>query len=170
MLKIVKAELDDIKPCFELYTNLLKDKYFALSYMIRDEEIFVKRFKKIVKEGLPWVVAKENDGEVVGFVSIQPIVDNELWKPITELSIYVSEKYVGKNLASKILNKAFTIAKARGVKRVISRIIDANSRSVNFHKKNGFKQVGCLEEVLEHEDLIHNLFFFEKRLDKDERI
>ncbi len=166
MLAIEKVKLDDIKSCFELYTNLVRGRYFALPSMITKEEIFIQRFKKIEEKDFPWIVAKEGD-KVVAFVSIQPIVDNQLWRPIAELSIYVSEDYIGKNLASTILEEAFALARARGIKRVIARIIDANIRSVNFHKKHGFKQVGCLEEVLKHEDSTHHLLFFEKRLDED---
>ncbi len=114
MLKIEKAGLSDIKPCFELYISLVKNKYFATPSMIREETFFIKRFERMQEKSLPWVVAKER-GDVVGFVSIQPIIDNHLWRPITELSIYVSEAHKGTSLAVKILDKALSLARDSGV-------------------------------------------------------
>ena len=82
-----------------------------------------------------------DDKKPIGFCSVY-------YKPIIfTLAAYLDEiavikEYQRKGVGELLINKILKVLKAKGVRRVFSDTWPENKKSINFHKKMGFKYCG----------------------------
>ncbi len=98
------------------------------------------------KDRYPFLVAEQN-GEVLGYVSLSPFRIKPAYNLTAELSIYVSPHAKGKGIGSLLMKAMIQKASECGLHVLISSITGDNQVSMKLHEKFGFRQVGTLTEV-----------------------
>ena len=99
--------------------------------------------------GRPVIVA-ELDETVVGVASYGDFRDSTLregFRFVCEHSVYVDGSARGTGAADALMDELESIAKANGLRQMIATIDASNERSVAFHARRGFVEVGRMPDI-----------------------
>lgn len=107
-----------------------------------------RRRQEILAKGLPYLVAADDRGEVVGYAYASPYRPRSAYRFSIEDSIYVApggaRKGVGRALLTAIIRKGTEL----GYRQMVAVIGDsANHGSIGLHQALGFARVGLLSSV-----------------------
>ncbi len=95
----------------------------------------------------PLIVAEEN-GKVAGYASLSEYRSKDSYRSTVELSIYVSENYRRKGVATLLMSTILDMARAdESIHTVVSVITSGNEASLALHRRFGFEYCGTLREV-----------------------
>lgn len=94
----------------------------------------------------PVLVAEEN-GQVVGWVSLSQWSDRCAYADTAEFSIYVHKNHRGKGVGRHLLAAIIEEAKRENLHTIVARIESSNDAIVHLCKIMGFSHVGIMKEV-----------------------
>jgi len=101
----------------------------------------------VLGKGLPYLVAEDEAGELLGFAYCNWFKPRPAYRYSAEDSIYLAEAARGKGVGTQLLTALADAAQAAGVRKLIAVIGDsANAGSVGVHRKLGFSHVGVLKD------------------------
>ena len=89
----------------------------------------------------PVIVAADED-EVLAYGSLSPYRDKPAFRATVEDSVYVRAGHRGVGLGSLVLTELLRLARARGHRAVMARIVADNEASRRLHARLGFALVG----------------------------
>jgi L-amino acid N-acyltransferase YncA len=99
-----------------------------------------------ISKGFPVLVA-EDQGSVIGYASFGDFRSFSGFRFTVEHSVHLAAGYRGKGIGSALVKALFPLAKAMN-KHLMVAIVDAeNQRSIDFHQRMGFAEVGRMPEV-----------------------
>ena len=111
------------------------------------------RAESILERGLPYVVAEDSSGQVVGYAYAGPYRARTAYRNSVESSIYLAASAHGKGLAKQLMESLIEACKAKKLKTLVA-IVGLNpnvpledNQSIRFHKKFGFRFLGVLEDI-----------------------
>ena len=84
------------------------------------------------------IYVAEDEGKVIGFLSV---VNEKDLQTIYLDDYCVNDSYRGKGIGSKLMNMSFEFAKGQGYDQVITHVESANTESIEFYLRKGFKLV-----------------------------
>ena len=85
--------------------------------------------------------------EVIGFGLIAPYRPYKNFDRTGVLTYFILPEYTGRGLGTKLLNELILAGQKIGITNYLAHISSQNAQSLNFHKKNGFEEVGGLKKV-----------------------
>ena len=101
----------------------------------------------VIGKGLPYLVAEDEQGQVLGFAYCNWFKPRPAYRYSAEDSIYLADAARGRGLGTQLLQALCEAAQAAGVRKLIAVIGDsANAGSVGVHSKQGFSQVGVIKD------------------------
>lgn len=101
----------------------------------------------VLAKGLPYLVAEDEAGELLGFAYCNWFKPRPAYRYSAEDSIYLSDAARGRGVGTQLLTALADAAQAAGVRKLIAVIGDsANAGSVGVHRKLGFSHVGVLKD------------------------
>jgi len=107
-----------------------------------------KRFAASQKLRMPYLVAENPRGQLLGVAWVFPWQGNTSSRRTVELSIYLGPAATGKGLGKVLLGRLLTDAQSAGIREVIAVIADMGAEaSIQMHKKFGFKEIGRMGRV-----------------------
>ena len=92
--------------------------------------------------GLPFLVAEEGDGPVVGFARVTPYSERPFYAGVGEHTVYVDGAARGQGLGRRLLDALAAESERRGLYKLTSRIFTTNVPSRAVHRAAGFHEVG----------------------------
>ena len=92
--------------------------------------------------GLPFLVAEDGDGRVVGFARVTPYSDRSFYAGVGELGVYVDPAARGHGVGRRLLEALAAESERRGLYKLTSRIFTTNTASRAVHRAAGFAEVG----------------------------
>ena len=95
------------------------------------------------------IYVSEQDGEVVGWLSLSPYRDRPVLKRTVEVSYYVDYTHHGKGIGSELMQYALADCARIGKKVLIAIVLEWNAPSIKLLEKFGFEKWGYLPEVAE---------------------
>ena len=102
----------------------------------------------VLAKGLPYLVAEDEDGTVLGFAYGNWFKPRPAYRFSAEDSIYLADAARGRGIGKRLLVAFVEQAEAAGVRKLIAVIGDsANAGSIGVHRAAGFTQVGVLKSV-----------------------
>ena len=123
-----------------IYKHYVEYTNVSFEYQVPTIEEMKYRMKKTM-EKYPYLVAVDN-GKVIGYTYASEFQQRAAYQWDVELSIYLGDKYHGKNIASYLYNAMFMILNKMNIQNVYACITHPNERSEAFHHKMGFLDVG----------------------------
>ena len=91
---------------------------------------------------LPFLVAEDDSGQVVGFARISPYSDRCVYEGVGEHGVYVDAAARGRGLGRRLLEELAAEAERRGMYKLTSRVFTTNAASLAAHRAAGFEEVG----------------------------
>jgi len=95
----------------------------------------------------PILVAKTDDGKVLGYASLSPFRPKEGYWPVAEISIYVDKDYHNMKIGKMLMDKLLEHAYASKLEVITAWIDSENKKSIGFHSKWGFEIAGEMKNV-----------------------
>ena len=111
-----------------------------------------------VEERLPWFHAHsakshplwvgEIDGQIAGWFSFHPFIKRAAYRGTAEISVYVSEKFRRRGVASALLEKAIAHSSDLKLSALVEFIFEHNEPSLRLFERIGFGRWGLLPRVV----------------------
>ena len=105
------------------------------------------RMEKLRAAGMPWLVAKDAGGALLGYAYAGPFHARAAYRQTCENTIYVRHDQLRRGLGTALLTALLASCEARGLRQVIALIAGTEPASVALHAKAGFVEVGRLRSV-----------------------
>jgi len=139
------ATAEDAEAMLGIYAPYVRDTAISFEYEPPAPEEFRRRVEETL-ERYPWLVFEIN-GKIVGYAYAGPNYTREAYQWTAEASIYVPPEEQGRGIAKCLYDSLFDFLSAQGFYRVYAIITGANARSLAFHKKCGFAEIGRYENA-----------------------
>jgi L-amino acid N-acyltransferase len=116
-----------------------------------------------IAAGYPVLVAADESG-VTGFATFGDFRSWPGYRFTVEHTVHVRADRRGGGVGTRLLEALFPRAAALGKHMMIAGVDAANTASIRFHERLGFRQAGCLREVGYKFDRWLDLVFLQRRL------
>jgi L-amino acid N-acyltransferase YncA len=93
-------------------------------------------------EELPFVVATDGNGTLLGFARVSPYSDRCVYSGVGEHGVYVARAARGHGLGRRLLEALCDASADAGLYKLTSRIFSDNAASRAVHLSAGFEEVG----------------------------
>lgn len=145
MLTVRPIAENDIVRCAEIYNYYIENTTITFEEQPLSVEVFAARVRRI-EASYPYLVAEE-DGIVVGYAYLDAYNERSAYRYTADLSIYLAHDRLSRGVGGKLLDKIERDGAARGLRNIISIVTEENARSIAFHEKHGFTEVGRMRKV-----------------------
>ncbi len=92
--------------------------------------------------GYPFLVAKDGEGNVLGFALLRPHSPMSVFSRTAEITCFIAPQHTGKGMGKAMQDRLLHEAKERDITSILAGISSLNSASLAFHKKRGFQECG----------------------------
>jgi L-amino acid N-acyltransferase YncA len=146
---VIRAATErDLPSVREIYNHYVLNSAVTFDEKPQTLAALRKKFAVSVKLRMPYLVAENPRGQLLGVAWLFPWQGNTANRRSVELSIYLGPAATGKGLGKVLMEQLLVEAKAVGIRDVIAVIADKGAEaSIQMHKKFGFKEVGRMGKV-----------------------
>lgn len=134
------VNLADSLEVLEIYKPYITNTTISFEYETPSLTEFTLRIQTISSK-YPYLVY-ERDGVVLGFAYASPYQERAAYIYDADLSIYLAPAAQSNGVGSKLYTCLLDILQKQGFYNVYACITGDNARSINFHKKLGFRNLG----------------------------
>jgi len=111
-------------------------------------EEMAQRRAEVIDAGLPFIVAIDNDGRLLGYAYAAAFRRRTGYRYTLEDSIYVERTATHRGIGTALLTALIDRCAAAGYRQMVAVIADTErTASIGLHEKLGFKMVGVLPAV-----------------------
>ena len=153
MISIRPAREDEIQDL-----QILNDEVFTDNHKY-DPDIFLgwaksekgrSYFAEVVSDQDSICLIAEDEGKKIGYIAAGPLhFDYRRSKYIEVQNMGVIPEYRSKGVGTMLLDECLKIAKSKGYQKAYVNSYIANTKAVDFYRKNGFLDIDiCLDKVL----------------------
>jgi len=86
-------------------------------------------------------------GEVVGWAALSPVSVRQVYRGVTEVSVYIADHARGEKIGSALLKALIVESERNAIWTLQAGIFSENTASVRLHEKLGFRIVGVRERI-----------------------
>jgi len=101
--------------------------------------------------------------EIIGWAALVPVSTRKVYSGVAEVSIYISNKYRGLKIGSKLLKQLIGESEKNGFWTLQAGIFPENKSSVKIHQDNGFRIVGYREKIGQMKGIWRDTVLLERR-------
>ena len=84
---------------------------------------------------------------VVGWAALIPVSARKVYAGVGEVSIYISNKYKGLKIGTRLLKKLIEESETEGFWTLQAGIFPENTASIQLHQNHGFRIIGYREKI-----------------------
>ena len=141
-----KMEIHHSKEVIDIYNYYVENSTAAFPTVPQTEER-CKLFLDIGKNYPVYVIKEKNKDKVIGFCFLGPYSLHDSFNKTAAVTYFIDHNYIGIGVGSQCLKRLELDAKSMKIDKLVADISSENSRSIEFHKKNGFSIVGQLNDI-----------------------
>ncbi|PLS15861.1 GNAT family N-acetyltransferase [Bacillus sp. M6-12] len=138
-----EAKLNDIQEILEIYNQGIEDRIATLESEIKDLPYMKEWFGK--HQGRYKVLVAENEGQVVGWASLNQYNNRKAYAGVADLSIYISRDHRRKGIGQQLLHTIERSAKENGFHKIILFTFPFNLQGQGLYQKQGYREVGLFK-------------------------
>jgi L-amino acid N-acyltransferase YncA len=86
----------------------------------------------------------EDAGEILVWGALSPVSVRHVYRGVAEVSLYVAEAHRGKRVGHILMDELISLSEREGIWTLQSQMFPDNTRSIELHKKHGFREVGVV--------------------------
>ncbi|MGB0749314.1 MAG: GNAT family N-acetyltransferase [Magnetospiraceae bacterium] len=141
------ADAADFEAITAIYADHVQTGLATFETVAPDLAEMTQRWKTLVGEGYPYLVASSADG-ILGYAYAGPFHRRIGYRHTVEDSIYLANTVTRRGVGTALLSQIITESETRGYRQMIAVIGDSRNRaSIGLHRKLGFSHVGILQSV-----------------------
>lgn len=142
------STLADVGPAQAIYAHHVRTGTASFELVPPDADEMARRRSLLVDKGLPWLVAADADGSLLGYAYAGPYRTRPAYDWTLEDSIYIRPDAQGQGVGKALLSRLIAECQDLGYRQMIAVIGDsANAGSIGLHRACGFSDVGVLKAV-----------------------
>lgn len=113
-----------------------------------DEAEMGRRRTDVMSKGLPWLVAEDSGGRVLGYAYANHFRPRRAYRFCVEDSIYLHPAARGRGVGTALLAELIQRCQAAGARQMLAVIGDSgNLGSIGVHRRHGFEHQGVLKSA-----------------------
>ncbi|MET1177319.1 arsinothricin resistance N-acetyltransferase ArsN1 family A [Peribacillus simplex] len=136
----VEEDIDSIK---EIYNQGIEDRVATLETEMKDRIYMEEWFAKHI--GRYKVIVAEQEGEIVGWSSLNQHNNRSAYKGVADLSVYISRDHRGKGIGGLLLQSIEKLAKENDFNKIVLFTFPFNQMGQGLYKKRGYREVGVFK-------------------------
>jgi len=137
-----EATESDLPAILSIYSYYVENTNISFEYVTPSAEVFLARFRTITNQ-FPWLVAQEA-GKIIGYAYGSRAFERAAYGWDADVTVYLDHAAHGRGYASALYRALIPILEAQGYYKLYALITDVNHKSLAFHKKVGFREIGHL--------------------------
>jgi phosphinothricin acetyltransferase len=137
-VSIRPARRQDVAAVAAIYNEGIADR--VATFETRPRE--AAEVEHWLDDGLPFVVAEDAGGTVLGFARVSPYSDRCVYAGIGEHGVYVARAARGRGVGRRLLAEICAAAERARFHKLTSRLFVDNAPSRAAHRAAGFEEVG----------------------------
>ena len=103
------------------------------------------------------------DNSVIAWAALTPVSGRCVYAGVAEVSVYVSNKYQGLKIGTKILEKLISESELSGIWTLQAGIFPENMASIKIHENLGFRIIGFREKIGKMHGIWRDTILLERR-------
>ncbi len=144
---IREVEIQDAKAITGIYNYYIANTVITFEEELIGTNEINNRIQAVKKAKLPWLVAENKAGQVVGYAYASKWRERFSYRFSVEITVYLSPEHLNEGFGSQLYQALFSELKAKNIHSVIGGITLPNAASVAVHEKFGMKKVAHFSEV-----------------------
>lgn len=161
-VKTRDVTVEDAEKIHEIYVPYVKNTAISMEITAPTVENMRKRIENTIKDNFPYIVATDENENIIGYAYAGKYNEREGFKYSCILSIYLNENFHSNGIGQLLYNEVEERLKKRGIVNIVSVISNINEKSINFHKKNGFEEIGYFKNAAYKFDKWYDMLTFNK--------
>ncbi len=137
MLRIREAGIEDAAAIARIYNQGIAERQATFQL----EHKTAAQMRGVIAQAT-FVLVAEQDGEVLGWVSLVPMSHRPAQRGIGEYAVYVERSARGRGVGHALMRALVETAERRGQAKIIGRVFTANEASLRLAERVGFEVVG----------------------------
>jgi len=138
--------------------------YAVTSYAAYPEMQVNERFYEFLREGTLAFYVLAYKEQVVGFGMIKPLLPFPVFMKTGMLTYFLLPEFTGQGLGKRLLEQLIRDASKLGMTSLVANMASKNIPSIHFHVRNGFTEVGRLQNAGMKFDELFDLVWMQKML------
>lgn len=136
----MEADIDSIKI---IYNQGIEDRVATLETEMKDQTYMEEWFAKHI--GRYKVIVADQEGEIVGWASLNPYNSRDTYKGVADLSVYISRDHRGKGIGGLLLQSIEKVAEENDFNKIVLFTFPFNQIGQGLYKKRGYREVGVFK-------------------------
>ncbi|MCK2002686.1 arsinothricin resistance N-acetyltransferase ArsN1 [[Brevibacterium] frigoritolerans] len=136
----METDIDSIK---EIYNQGIEDRVATLETELKDQAFMEEWFAKHI--GRFKVIVAEQEGEIVGWASLNQYNNRSAYNGVADLSVYISRDNRGKGIGGLLLQSIEKLAKENDFNKIVLFTFPFNQIGQGLYKKRGYREVGVFK-------------------------
>ena len=145
--RIEQATLADAAAVATIYAHHVLHGTASFELEPPDATEIAARMAKVLDAGSPWLVARADDGEVLGYAYASQFRDRPAYRFTCENSVYIRHDRRGQGIGRALLANLIPAAERAGFRRMIAVIGGGEPASERLHAACGFVHAGRMHHV-----------------------
>lgn len=135
----------DCAETLAVYAPYVLNTSITFEYEVPSYDEYLNRIKTNTID-YPWLVCLF-ENKIIGFAYVSKFRARSAYQWSPESTIYMSESFQGKGIASILYHTLFDILKLQGFYNVYAGLLIPNEKSERLHIKLGFEEIGVFKKV-----------------------
>ena len=142
-MKIRSATVDDAAVIGAIYGHHVLHGLGTFEEVPPSDAEMAARIASVLGHGLPYLVAEDDDGAVLGFAYASPFRPRAAYRYTAEESVYIRPDLVGRGVGKALVAEVIRVCEAMGLRQLVAVIGDSgNAASRGLHRSLGFVEIG----------------------------
>ncbi len=133
----------DLESILDIYNQGIEDRIATLETETKDFQ-YMKEWFEQHKERYKVILA-EQDGQVLGWSSLNHYNNRCAYAGVADLSIYIAREYRGKGIGSLLLTEIEKVAKQNDFHKIVLFTFPFNKLGQGLYYKKGYREVGIFK-------------------------
>jgi L-amino acid N-acyltransferase YncA len=146
-MRIEPATPDDVAEIAAIYAHHVIHGTASFETEPPSEDEMAARLAKVREAGAPWLVARDEDGGVIGYAYAAQFRERPAYRYACENSVYIRDDRRGEGIGRALLALLIVEAERAGFRQMIAVIAGAQPASVRLHAACGFQDAGRMRSV-----------------------
>ncbi|MBM3367215.1 MAG: N-acetyltransferase family protein [Betaproteobacteria bacterium] len=147
-VKLRFAAAPDLPAIHAIYSHHVLHGLASFEEELPSLEEMQRRHAEVIAAGLPYLVAEESDGTILGYGYCSLYRSRSAYRYTLEDSIYIRHGKQGKGTGKALLGELIRVCEALNYRQLVAVIGDsANAASIGLHASLGFLRVGILRST-----------------------
>ena len=108
--------------------------------------------------------AMQDDMKTVGFCFLRPYSPFPTFSECAEITYFIDQEHTGQGIGATALGKLELEAHNMGIKTLLAHIASENPKSIDFHRRHGFRECGRFENIIHKNNKRFDIVWMQKNI------